>query len=169
MGVDRCRRLAKRTTNRRQRFASLPTGGRPKLDALRGVPVSADSNPIRTFASLTRHRVREEVVAPIHKALQHIEPERLIISNDCGYGCEGMSRTHAYFKMLSIVRGTNIVRRELGLPKIYVAGEGSALRAARIAPVSDRSHPRVAAAAQVSGRINRGLLARSRESPFRSR
>ena len=31
-------------------------------------------------------------------------------------GREGMSRRHAYNKMVSIVRGTNIVREELGLP-----------------------------------------------------
>jgi 5-methyltetrahydropteroyltriglutamate--homocysteine methyltransferase len=27
-----------------------------------------------------------------------------------------MSRRHAYYKMVSIVLGTNLVRRELGLP-----------------------------------------------------
>jgi 5-methyltetrahydropteroyltriglutamate--homocysteine methyltransferase len=31
-------------------------------------------------------------------------------------GREGMSRRHAFHKMVSIVLGTNIVRRELGLP-----------------------------------------------------
>jgi len=28
-----------------------------------------------------------------------------------------MSRTHAFYKMIAIVRGANIVRRELGLPE----------------------------------------------------
>jgi 5-methyltetrahydropteroyltriglutamate--homocysteine methyltransferase len=32
-------------------------------------------------------------------------------------GREGMSRRHAYYKMVSIVRGTNLVRRGLGLPE----------------------------------------------------
>ena len=32
-------------------------------------------------------------------------------------GREGMSRRHAFHKMVSIVLGTNIVRRELGLPE----------------------------------------------------
>jgi 5-methyltetrahydropteroyltriglutamate--homocysteine methyltransferase len=32
-------------------------------------------------------------------------------------GREGMSRRHAFYKMVSIVTGTNIVRRELGLPE----------------------------------------------------
>jgi 5-methyltetrahydropteroyltriglutamate--homocysteine methyltransferase len=32
-------------------------------------------------------------------------------------GREGMSRRHAFHKMVSIVQGTNMVRRELGLPE----------------------------------------------------
>ena len=28
-----------------------------------------------------------------------------------------MSRMHAFYKMVALVRGTNIVRRELGLPQ----------------------------------------------------
>jgi len=59
----------------------------------------------------------EQVAALIRKALQHIPAERLILSSDCGFGREGMSRRIAFFKMVSIVRGTNIVRRELGLPE----------------------------------------------------
>jgi 5-methyltetrahydropteroyltriglutamate--homocysteine methyltransferase len=49
--------------------------------------------------------------------LKHIEPERLLLSSDCGFGRQGMSRTHAFFKMAAMVRGANIVRRELGLPE----------------------------------------------------
>ena len=45
-----------------------------------------------------------------------IPAERLVLSSDCGMGREGMSRRHAYNKMVSIVRGANIVRGELGLP-----------------------------------------------------
>ena len=58
----------------------------------------------------------DEVAALIRKALQHIRPERLIVSTDCGFGRQGMSRLHAFYKMVSLVRGTNIVRKELGLP-----------------------------------------------------
>ena len=57
----------------------------------------------------------EEVATLIRKALDHIEPERLVISSDCGFGRQGMSRTHAFYKMVSLVAGTNIVRKELGL------------------------------------------------------
>ncbi len=32
-------------------------------------------------------------------------------------GREGMSRRHAFYKMVSLVLGTNIVRRELGVPE----------------------------------------------------
>ncbi len=59
----------------------------------------------------------EEVAGMIRKALQWIGPERLVISSDCGMGREGMSRKHAFFKMVALVQGTNIVRRELGLPE----------------------------------------------------
>ena len=59
----------------------------------------------------------EEVAALIRQALKHIPAERLVISSDCGMGREGMSRRHALYKMISLVQGTNIVRRELGLPE----------------------------------------------------
>ncbi len=58
----------------------------------------------------------DEVAALIRKALEHVEPERLVLSTDCGFGRDGMSRAHAFYKMVSIVRGANIVRAELGLP-----------------------------------------------------
>ena len=58
---------------------------------------------------------RPEAVADlIRRALKYIEPQRLIISTDCGFGRQGMSRLHSFYKMIAIVRGTNIVRRELG-------------------------------------------------------
>jgi 5-methyltetrahydropteroyltriglutamate--homocysteine methyltransferase len=59
----------------------------------------------------------EQVAGLVRKGLQHIPAERLILASDCGMGREGMSRRHAFFKMVSIVRGTNIVRRERGLPE----------------------------------------------------
>lgn len=62
----------------------------------------------------------EQVAALIRKALKHIGPERLILSSDCGFGRQGMSRTHAFYKMVAIVRGTNLVRRELGLPEAAI-------------------------------------------------
>jgi 5-methyltetrahydropteroyltriglutamate--homocysteine methyltransferase len=64
----------------------------------------------------------EEIADLIRLALKHIEPERLILSSDCGFGRQSMSRMHAYYKMVALVRGTNIVRRELGLTESYVPG-----------------------------------------------
>jgi 5-methyltetrahydropteroyltriglutamate--homocysteine methyltransferase len=59
----------------------------------------------------------DQVAELIRAALKHIPPERLIISSDCGMGREGMSRRHAAYKIVAMVLGTNIVRKELGLPE----------------------------------------------------
>ena len=58
----------------------------------------------------------DEVAALVRRALKVIPAERLILSSDCGMGREGMSRRHAFYKMAALVQGTNIVRKELGLP-----------------------------------------------------
>jgi 5-methyltetrahydropteroyltriglutamate--homocysteine methyltransferase len=57
-----------------------------------------------------------EVAELIREALTVIPAERLVLSSDCGMGREGMSRRHAFYKMVSLVQGTNIVKKELGLP-----------------------------------------------------
>jgi len=57
-----------------------------------------------------------EVADLIRQALTVIPAERLVLSSDCGMGREGMSRRHAFYKMVSLVQGTNIVKKELGLP-----------------------------------------------------
>ncbi len=62
----------------------------------------------------------DEVAALIRRALKYIPADRLIVSTDCGFGRQGMSRLHAFYKMVSLVRGTNIVRAELGLPEADV-------------------------------------------------
>jgi 5-methyltetrahydropteroyltriglutamate--homocysteine methyltransferase len=59
----------------------------------------------------------EQVAALVRKALEHVPAERLILGSDCGMGREGMSRRHAFYKMVSIVQGTNLVRRERKLPE----------------------------------------------------
>ena len=61
----------------------------------------------------------EQVAGLVRKALAHIPAERLVLASDCGMGREGMSRRHAFYKMVSIVLGTNIVRRELKLPEAH--------------------------------------------------
>jgi 5-methyltetrahydropteroyltriglutamate--homocysteine methyltransferase len=62
----------------------------------------------------------EEIADLIRLALRYIEPERLILSSDCGFGRQSMSRMHAFYKMVALTRGANIVRKELGLPQTYV-------------------------------------------------
>ena len=61
-----------------------------------------------------------EVADLVRRALDHIGPERLILSTDCGFGRQGMSRMHAFYKMVSLVRGVNLVRAELGLEEADV-------------------------------------------------
>jgi 5-methyltetrahydropteroyltriglutamate--homocysteine methyltransferase len=58
----------------------------------------------------------EQVAAMVRAALKHIPAEQLVLTTDCGMGREGMSRRHAFYKTVAIVLGTNIVRKELGLP-----------------------------------------------------
>ena len=58
----------------------------------------------------------EEIAATARFALKHIAPEQLILSSDCGFGCQGCNREIAFFKAAAIAQGANLVRRELGLP-----------------------------------------------------
>src|SRR5262245_33572322 len=93
----------------------------------------------KNTALTTRHHSNtvleppDHVAALIRKALEYIPPERLVITTDCGFGREGLSRRIAYYKCVTLVEGTNIVRRELGLPEarvraadrtLYFAGHG---------------------------------------------
>ena len=69
----------------------------------------------------------EVVAGLIRKALEYIPPERLVITSDCGFGREGLSRRIAFYKCVSLVMGANIVRRELGLPEATVRAADPAL------------------------------------------
>ena len=68
----------------------------------------------------TQVETAQEVAALIRKALKYIPLERLIITTDCGFGREGLSRRIAFYKMVALVEGTNIIRKELGLPETEV-------------------------------------------------
>jgi 5-methyltetrahydropteroyltriglutamate--homocysteine methyltransferase len=70
----------------------------------------------------------EEVATTIRAALRHIPPEKLIVSTDCGFGRQGCNRDIAFFKSVSIAVGTNLVRKELGLPTTYVPAADPALQ-----------------------------------------
>src|ERR1700680_2186179 len=81
----------------------------------------------------------DQVAAQIRAALKNIPPERLVISTDCGMGREGMSRRHAFYKMVSLVLGTNMVRKELGFPQAEcLAADG---RYSLVAPAKSRTRP----------------------------
>src|SRR5712691_2441227 len=58
----------------------------------------------------------EEVATIVRRALKVIPAERLVLSSDCGMGREGVSRRHAFYKMVALVQGVNVVKKELGLP-----------------------------------------------------
>lgn len=70
----------------------------------------------------------EQVAASIRHALKYIPPERLVISTDCGFGRQGCNREIAFYKTTSIAQGTNIVRRELGLPEAPIRAADPALQ-----------------------------------------
>ncbi len=90
----------------------LPLIGQHKTDKKIGIGVVSHTN--------TAVEPPEVVANLIRKALEYIPLERLIITTDCGFGREGISRRIAYYKCVSLVLGTNIVRRELGLPEVEV-------------------------------------------------
>jgi 5-methyltetrahydropteroyltriglutamate--homocysteine methyltransferase len=62
----------------------------------------------------------DDVADGIRTALEHIAPEQLIVSSDCGFGRQGCNRAIAFYKATAIAQGCNIVRRELGLTPSYI-------------------------------------------------
>ncbi|MBM3219055.1 MAG: hypothetical protein FJZ38_10300 [Candidatus Rokubacteria bacterium] len=102
----------------------LPLFAKHKTDKKIGIGVISHCNTVV--------EPPEHVARLIRKALEYIPPERLVVTTDCGFGREGLSRRIAYYKCVALVEGTNIVRRELGLPearvrasdpRVYFAGE----------------------------------------------
>ena len=57
----------------------------------------------------------DEVAADIRRAMKFIDAEQLVLSTDCGFGRQGCNRTIAFHKAVSMARGANIVREELGV------------------------------------------------------
>ncbi len=98
-------------------FESCSSGG-ADLDVI-GERMSSDKKI--AIGAIDHHTLQveraEDVAAGIRQALEHIPAERLVVASDCGMGREGMSRRHAFNKVVALVRGTNIVRKELGLPE----------------------------------------------------
>src|SRR5262249_45594103 len=69
----------------------------------------------------------DEIAALIREALEHIPPERLIISSDFGMGREGMGRRHATYKMVAMVVGTKHRAQGAGAAASGMSGRGAAL------------------------------------------
>ena len=128
---------AQRVEHRRHSYAaSLPYLARLNVDVLTFEAADNNGADLKVIADrvprdkkicigVVSHRVLQverpdDVAALIRTALEFIEPQRLLLSTDCGFGRQGMSRMHAFYKMVSIVRGANIVRKELGLPEARV-------------------------------------------------
>jgi 5-methyltetrahydropteroyltriglutamate--homocysteine methyltransferase len=80
----------------------------------------------------------EEVATSIRQALKYIQPEQLIVSSDCGFGRQGCNRDIAFFKTAAIAQGTNIVRRELGLPVTASRAENPMLQTDIVPKTPDR-------------------------------
>jgi 5-methyltetrahydropteroyltriglutamate--homocysteine methyltransferase len=89
----------------------------------------------------------KQVADHIRMALQYIPVERLVLSSDCGMGREGMARRHALYKMVSLVQGTNIVRKEHGIPEAecIAANPDLTLLDVRKAPAAEPAKKKIAA------------------------
>jgi 5-methyltetrahydropteroyltriglutamate--homocysteine methyltransferase len=97
-------------------FESVSSGGMDLEEIGKRITSMKIAIGVIDHHSLQVERV-EDVATHIRTAMKYIPAERLVVSSDCGMGREGMSRRHAFYKMVSLVQGTNIVRRELGLPE----------------------------------------------------
>ena len=114
----------------------LPLFGKYKTDKKIGIGVVNHCNTVV--------EPPEHVAALIRQALEYIPPERLVVTTDCGFGREGLSRRIAYYKCVSLVEGTNIVRRELGLPEAQVRAADPSLYFASVDEAVDREARRAA-------------------------
>jgi methionine synthase II (cobalamin-independent) len=117
-------------------FEACSTGGKElalfgkyKTDKKIGIGVI---NHCNTVVEPPKH-----VADLIRRALEYIPPERLIVTTDCGFGREGLSRRIAYYKCVSLVEGANIVRRELGLPEARVRAADASLYFASVDETTD--------------------------------
>ena len=78
----------------------------------------------------------EKVADLIRKALDFVPPERLVLSSDCGFGREGLSRRVAFYKCVALVQGANLVRRELNLSAAPIRAEDPLFAFAKLADKS---------------------------------
>jgi 5-methyltetrahydropteroyltriglutamate--homocysteine methyltransferase len=70
----------------------------------------------------------EEVAEGVRYALNYIDPSKLVLTSDCGFGRGGPNRLVAFYKATSIAQGANIVRRELGFEESRVRAADPAMQ-----------------------------------------
>ena len=70
----------------------------------------------RSITTRCRSSRPTEVADLIRQALKVIPAERLVLSSDCGMGREGMSRRHAFYKMVASSRARTSSARSSGCP-----------------------------------------------------
>ena len=70
---------------------------------------------IKTPRTLTAEQIRKILIASSSQPSATTNFE-----SDWGFGREGLSRRIAFYKCVALVEGTNIVRRELGLPEARI-------------------------------------------------
>jgi 5-methyltetrahydropteroyltriglutamate--homocysteine methyltransferase len=80
----------------------------------------------------------EDVAERGRLALEHIDPEQLILSTDCGFGRQGCNRDIAFFKTAAIAQGRNILLQELGYEPRPVPAAGPMLQTDIVPEVPDR-------------------------------
>jgi len=114
---------AQRTETRRRFYTdALPHFDRLDVDVITFEAADNGGDELESFAKgigpgkkiaigVISHRTLqverpEQVANLVRRALKVIPPERLIISTDCGFGRQGMSRLHAFYKMVALTRGT---------------------------------------------------------------
>src|SRR5262249_13024822 len=125
---------AQRTeTQRRFYTKALPFFDRLDVDVVTFEAADNGGDEIESFAAgigadkkiaigVVSHRTvqgerPQEVAALSGRGLNVMGAGGLPVWTDWGFGRRGMSGLHAFYKMVSLVRGTNIVRRDLGLPE----------------------------------------------------
>src|SRR5260370_3761088 len=75
--------------------------GKYKTDKKIGIGVVSHCNTVVEPA--------EHVAGLIRKALEYIAPEQLVVTTDCGFGREGLSRRIAYYKCVALVASLSFI------------------------------------------------------------
>lgn len=72
----------------------------------------AGSRPARSTCSSSPDSV-DEIVRDVREALRFIPAENLILSSDCGFGRQGLSRLVAFHKAEALAQAAATVRADL--------------------------------------------------------